>query len=311
MPMHPQAQLILDVMRESGIVIDGSVEAPVIRARMDEFARAGQAVAEPVHQVDDRTIPGPAGEIPVRVYRPSDDRPLPVVVWFHGGGWTIGNLDTHDNTCRSLANGVGCVVVSVDYRLAPEHKFPAAVDDALAATEWVAEHATEVGGDPARVAVAGDSAGGNLAAVVSLLARDAGTPDLAYQLLVYPVTDHEFESASMRGNATGYFLEQESMRWFYNQYLNDENDGADWRFSPLRAAELSGLPPAFVLTAEFDPLRDQGELYARELEAAGVPVELRRYDGVFHGFFGMREFIEPAQQAFDDVTKALRAALGT
>lgn len=310
MPMHPQAQLILDVMSDSGLVIDESTEAAVIRAQIEEFAKAGQALGEPVHQIDDRTIPGPGGELPVRVYRPGEDRPLPLLVWFHGGGWTIGSLDTHDNTCRSLANGVGCVVVSVDYRLAPEHKFPAAVEDALAAMQWVADHGADVGGDPARLAVGGDSAGGNLAAVVSLLARDAGTPDLAFQLLVYPVTDHEFESASMRENATGYFLELESMRWFYNQYLNDENDSADWRFSPVRAAALTGLPPAFVLTAEFDPLRDQGELYARRLEAAGVPVELRRYDGVFHGFFGMREFIEPAQQAFDDVTKALREALG-
>ncbi|MGH8983699.1 MAG: alpha/beta hydrolase [Acidimicrobiia bacterium] len=297
-------------MSDSGLVIDESTEAAVIRAQIEEFAKAGQALGEPVHQIDDRTIPGPGGELPVRVYRPGEDRPLPLLVWFHGGGWTIGSLDTHDNTCRSLANGVGCVVVSVDYRLAPEHKFPAAVEDALAAMQWVADHGADVGGDPARLAVGGDSAGGNLAAVVSLLARDAGTPDLAFQLLVYPVTDHEFESASMRENATGYFLELESMRWFYNQYLNDENDSADWRFSPVRAAALTGLPPAFVLTAEFDPLRDQGELYARRLEAAGVPVELRRYDGVFHGFFGMREFIEPAQQAFDDVTKALREALG-
>jgi acetyl esterase len=201
--------------------------------------------------------------------------------------------------------------VSVDYRLAPEDKFPAAVDDALAATRWTAAHAAELGGDPTRLAVAGDSAGGNLAAVVCLLARDAGSPEIAFQLLVYPVTDYEFESASMVENATGYYLEQASMRWFCSQYLNGERDGADWRFSPVRAPDLTGLPPAFVLTAEFDPLRDQGERYARELEAAGTAVELRRYDGVFHGFFGMRDFMEPAQEAFDDVTKALRAALGT
>jgi acetyl esterase len=243
------------------------------------------------------------------VYRPSADTVLAVIVYFHGGGWTIGSLETHDNTCRSLANAVGAVVVSVDYRLAPEHKFPAAVDDAWAATQWVAAHAAELGGDARRIAVAGDSAGGNLAAVVSLLARDAGDPALAFQLLVYPVTDHEFESASMQENATGYFLELESMRWFFNQYLDDEGDGADWRFSPVRASELADLPPAFVLTAEFDPLRDQGEAYARKLEAAGVPVELRRYEGVFHGFFGMRDFMEPAQAAFDDVAKALREAL--
>jgi acetyl esterase len=310
--MHPQAQVILDLLSGAGIVLDGSIDPPALRARIEEFAQAGRAAAEAVDHVDDLTIPGPGGhEIPLRVYRPRDDHPLPIVVWFHGGGWTIGSIETHDMTCRSLANGVGCVVVSVDYRLAPEHKFPAAVEDALAATQWVADHATEVGGDPARVAVAGDSAGGNLAAVVSLLARDAGGPDLVFQLLVYPVTDHEFESASMVENATGYYLERVSMRWFCHEYLNDESDGADWRFSPVRAPDLTRLPPAFVLTAEFDPLRDQGERYARELEAAGTAVELRRYDGVFHGFFGMRDFMEPAQEAFDDVTKALRAALGT
>jgi len=311
MPMHPQAQTVLDLLSEFGLVIDESTDPVAIRQAIEAFAAAGRAAAEPVAHVEDRDIPGPASEIPVRVYRPTDDRALPVLVWFHGGGWTIGSLETHDNTCRSLANAVGCAVVSVDYRLAPEHKFPAAADDAFAATQWVAQHAAELGGDPKRIAVGGDSAGGNLAAVVSLLARDAAGPALAFELLVYPVTDHEFESPSMHENATGYFLELESMRWFYNQYLRDQRDGADWRFSPARASDLSGLPPAFVLTAEFDPLRDQGEAYARRLEAAGVPVEARRYDGVFHGFFGMRDLMDPAQQAFDDVTKALRQALGT
>jgi acetyl esterase len=309
--MHPQAQTALDLISQFGLVIDESTDPVAIRKAIEAFATADRAAAEPVAHVEDRAVPGPAGEIPVRVYRPSDDTALPVLVWFHGGGWTIGSLETHDNTCRSLANAVGCVVVSVDYRLAPEHKFPAAAEDAFAATQWVAQHAAELGGDPKRIAVGGDSAGGNLAAVVSLLARDAGRPDLVFQLLVYPVTDHEFERPSMHENATGYFLELESMRWFYNQYLRDERDGADWRFSPARAKDLSGLPPAFVLTAEFDPLRDQGEAYAAQLETAGCMVEARRYDGVFHGFFGMRTLMDPAQQAFDDVTKALRRALGT
>jgi acetyl esterase len=311
MPMHPQAQMILDLMSDIGLVIDKHTDAAEIRASIEAFATAGRDRAEDVAHVEDREIPGPAGTIPIRVYRPSDDTDLPVLVWFHGGGWTIGSLETHDMTCRSLTNATGCTVVSVDYRLAPEHKFPAAVDDCFAATEWVAANATDLGGDPERIAVGGDSAGGNLAAVVSLLARDAGAPRLMFQLLVYPVTDHEFDRPSMHENATGYFLERESMRWFYDHYLRTERDGADWRFSPFRADDLSGLPPAFVLTAEFDPLRDQGEAYARALEEAGVPVEARRYDGVFHGFFGMRDLMEPAQEAFDDVTKALRKALGT
>jgi len=309
MGMHPEAQKVLDLMTGLGLVIDESTEPQAVRDAMDNFARAGRARGEPVANLENRTIPGPAAPIPVRIYRPDTEPGLPVVVYFHGGGWTIGSLETHDNSCRALANAVGCVVVSVDYRLAPEHKFPAAVDDAFAATQWVAEHAAELGGDPTRVAVAGDSAGGNLAAVVSILARDQNAPALTFQLLVYPATDAERESASMRENASGYFLELDSMRWFDGHYLRDERDATDWRFSPMRAGSLAGLPPAFVLTAEFDPLRDQGEAYARRLEEAGVPVELRRYDGVFHGFFGMRDLMEPAQQAWQDVTKALREGL--
>jgi acetyl esterase len=309
MGLHPEAQQMIELMSGLGLTIDDATDAKTMRESIDAFARAGRVRSEEVASVDDRTIPGPAGAIPVRVYRPSDATGLPVIVYFHGGGWTIGSLETHDNSCRALTNAVDCVVVSVDYRLAPEHKFPAAVDDALAATQWAAEHAVELGGDPARVAVAGDSAGGNLAAVVSIAARDQGGPPLVFQLLVYPATDAERDSVSMRENATGYFLERESMRWFNTQYLRDERDEDDWRFSPLRAESLVGLPPAFVLTAEFDPLRDQGEAYARRLEDAGVPVELRRYDGVFHGFFGMRDLMEPAQQAWDDVSKALREAL--
>ncbi len=309
MGLHPQAQEVLDLLSGLGLVIDDSTDPRAIRASMDSFARAGRARGEVVASVESRTVPGPDGEIPVRVYRPSNDPGLPIVVYFHGGGWVIGSLETHDNSCRALANAVEAVVVSVDYRLAPEHKFPAAIDDAFAATQWVADHAAELGGDAARIAVAGDSAGGNLAAVVSIMARDARGPALVHQLLVYPATDGERDCASMRANATGYFLERDSMRWFDGLYLRDERDRADWRFSPLRADSLAGLPPAFVLTAEFDPLCDQGEAYARRLEQEGVPVELRRYDGVFHGFFGMRDLMEPAQQAFDDVSKAMREAL--
>jgi acetyl esterase len=311
MPMHPQAQMVLDLMSGAGLRMDDSVDPVALRAQMAEFATAARGEPEPVHEVVDRTVLGPGGDVPVRIYRPSAATPLPALLWFHGGGWTIGSVESHDPTCRSLANAVDCVVVSVDYRLAPEHKFPCAVEDAWAATEWVARQSEELGIDPARLGVAGDSAGGNLAAVVALLARDAGTPPLAFQLLVYPVTDYEFDSESMIANASGYFLERQSMVWFCGHYLDDPSEGDDWRFSPIRAADLSGLPPAFVLTAEFDPLRDQGEAYARKLEAAGVQVEMRRYDGVFHGFFGMRDLIDTAHEALDDVTKAARRALGS
>jgi acetyl esterase len=308
MALHPEAQTILDLMSQFDIVIDENSDVTAVRDAIATFADAGRVRGEVVFEVADRTLPGPAGEIPVRVYRPSDEPALPVLIFFHGGGWVIGSLDTHDNTCRALANAAGCIVVSVDYRLAPEHTFPAAVDDAFAATRWAAEHAADIGGDPARVAVGCDSAGGNLTAVVALLARDAGDLSLRFQLLVYPVTDHEFDSKSMRENATGYFLERDSMRWFYRHYLTGEADADDWRASPLRAGDLAGLPPAFVITAEYDPLRDQGEAYARRLGDAGVPVELRRYDGVFHGFFGMGDLMEPAREAFDAAAKALRAA---
>lgn len=308
MPLHPQAHAALELMSQSGLTIDGSTNAADLREAIEAFAAAGRPLAEPVYDVADRLIPTPDGDVPSRVYRPGPAVPLPALVFFHGGGWVIGSLDTHDVTVRSVANRAGCVVVSVDYRLAPEHRFPAAVDDAYAVTDWVVQHADELGVDAERVAVGGDSAGGNLTAVVSQLARDRERPSLVFQLMIYPVTDYEFESASMLENATGYFLERDAMRWFFGQYLDDEADGADPRVSPLRADHLVGLPPAMIVTAEFDPLRDQGEAYAKRLADAGVQVDLRRYDGVFHGFFGMQALLDPAKDALDDVSAALREA---
>jgi acetyl esterase len=259
--------------------------------------------------VTDRDVPGPAGPVPVRVYRPSGDAPKPVIVYFHGGGWVLGSLDTHDGTCRRLADGVDAVVVSVDYRMGPEDRFPAAVDDSFAALRWVAANAGELGGDPDRLVVAGDSAGGNLAAVMSQLARDAGGPALRFQLLVYPVTDHEFTSVSMEENATGYYLTRDAMRWFYDRYLNDPSEGGDPRVSPLRAADLAGLPPAFVLTAQYDPLRDQGIAYADALRGAGNEAAMTLYEGLFHGFFSMFDMIDAGKAAFDDAIAAVVAAV--
>ncbi|MBK5289774.1 MAG: alpha/beta hydrolase, partial [Acidimicrobiia bacterium] len=204
-------------------------------------------------RVENAAVPGPAGDIPIRLYRPEGAASKPVVVFFHGGGWVLGSLETHDATCRALAKEIDAVIVSVDYRLAPEHRFPAAVEDAYAALSWVHAHADELGGDPARLVVAGDSAGGNLAAVMAQLARESG-PALAAQLLIYPVTDHEFTSRSMEDNAEGYFLTRDAMRWFYANYLTTAAEGDDARVSPLRAPDLSGLPPAIVLTMEYDPL---------------------------------------------------------
>jgi len=259
----------------------------------------------------DRTIPGPEGDIPVRVFANSDAPAQPLLVWYHGGGWVTGNLDTHDQVCRLLCDDAGAVVVSVDYRLAPEAKFPAAADDCLAAYQWALEHAGEVSADPANVAIGGDSAGGNLAAVVALLAREAGLPQPKLQLLVYPVTDYELDSESMIENAKGYFLEREGMRWFYNHYARHSADFDDWRFSPMRAEALDDLAPAVVITAEYDPLRDQGEAYGQRLIAAGVRTEMVRADGLIHGFFGMHAFMPPGQEAWDLAVTALRAAFGT
>jgi acetyl esterase len=306
MPLDPQAKAVIDMIEALGVgELTAETDPDEIRALMNSAVLpSGIEVAS----VTDREIPGPAGAIAIRVYRPAGDAPKPVVVYFHGGGWVLGSLETHDGTCRRLADGADAVVVSVDYRMGPEHRFPAAVDDSFAALRWVAAHAADLGGDAGRLAVAGDSAGGNLAAVVAQLARADG-PAIRFQLLIYPVTDHEFTSPSMQENAEGYYLTRDAMRWFYDHYLVDASEGADPRVSPLRANDLSGLPPAFVLTAEFDPLRDQGIAYADALGVAGNDVTMTRYDGLFHGFFSMFDLIDAGKAAFDDAIAAVIAAL--
>lgn len=311
MPLHPSAEVMIKVTTDMGLTFTPESTPEARRASMIALATNPAIPKPPCHDVADRTIPGPAGEIPVRVYRPSDDTGLPLLLWFHGGGWVTGNLDTHDSICRRLSEATGAVVVSVDYRLAPEHKFRAALDDCVAAYEWALAHADEVGADGTHLAIGGDSAGGNLAAVVSLVAKERAWPQPKLQLLVYPVTDYEFDSASMIDNAKGYFLEADSMRWFYNHYARDDADFADWRFSPARATDLSGLARAVVITAEYDPLRDQGEAYGRALHDAGVPTEMFRADGLIHGFFGMHDFMPPAQESYDAAVAALRDTLGT
>jgi acetyl esterase len=266
-------------------------------------------VAEPVARVDERVIPGRHGDVAVRVYRPSGDPVLPATVYFHGGGWVLGTLDTVDTPLRALANRAGCAVVSVDYPLAPEHRFPVTAEEAFAAVSWVAQNASELGVDHTRVAVAGDSAGGNLATVAALLARDRGGPRLACQVLVYPVTDFRFDTASYSEYARGYLLTRDTMRWFWQQYVATEDDGAHPCASPLRAPDLAGLPPALVVTAECDPLRDEGEAYAQRLREAGVAVTLSRYDGMVHGFFRMAGELEAGRRVIEECAAALRAAL--
>lgn len=265
--------------------------------------------SEAVAQVEDRIIPGLAGVIPVRLYRPvKDDNSLPILVYFHGGGWTTCSIEAYDGFCRSLANGAGCLVVSVGYRLAPEHKFPAAVEDAYAATAWVASHASEIGGDRDRVAVGGDSCGGNLAAVVALMARERENLRLIFQLLIYPCTDYEFDRPSCLENAQGYYLTLDGMRWFWRQYLENEADAAHPYASPLRSESLQNLPPALVITAQFDPLRDQGEAYADRLSKAGVPVTCQCYNGMIHCFLSFPSMLDKAKKAHNQVIKTLQSA---
>jgi acetyl esterase len=300
MPLDPQAKAMLEMMESIGAPPLHTLSAPAAREQVLAQFITG-AAPTPVAAVENRTIPGPAGALPVRIYTPEGTGPFPLMVFFHGSGFVVCNLDTHDEVCRHLCNGSGCVVVSVDYRLAPENKFPAAPDDCLTATRWAAEHAAEINADPARLVVAGDSAGGNLATVTALRIRDEGGPQLRGQLLIYPVTDyHTPPTPSCIENAEGYFLTRDDMIWFWGHYLNDETEAANPYVCPLRAPDLRGLPPALVITAGYDPLRDEGERYAARLQEADVPTTLSRYDGMFHGFFNMIGLIDQAQRGVDE-----------
>ena len=307
MPLDPQAKALLAQFPPMPADFD-AIPLDLLRAGMAQ-GTLSPGEPEAVAHVENRTLPGPAGEIPVRVYRPSSGKALPGLVYFHGGGFVLCNLDTHDGVCRSLANGAGCTVVSVDYRLAPEHPFPAAPEDCYAVTRFVAERGGELGIDPSRIAVGGDSAGGNLSAVVAQMARDRRGPSLRYQLLVYPVTDARFDTASYRDNADGYFLTANMMKWFWKKYLAVGADAENPYASPLRAKDLAGLPPGLCITAEYDPLRDEGEAYAARLREAGVAVATTRYDGMIHGFFGMGALLDSAKKAVAQAAAGLKQAL--
>ena len=293
--------------------VDRAVSSPPAWELPLEELRAGPdaetaeiwGAADTVDRVEECVIPGPGGPLILRIYTPASDAPLPALVWLHGGGWVVGSLVSHDPVCRYLASRTPCCVVAVDYRLAPEHPFPAGLEDSWAATEWTIEHASELGVDPARVAVGGDSAGGNLAAAVALRARDRGLP-LAFQALVYPVTDFDLDTDSYREHATGLNLSKAKMEWYWRLYL----DGADPlqpEASPLRAETLAGVAPALVQTAEHDVLRSEGEAYAVRLREAGVPVKLGHYDGMIHGFIRMPALVDQAYTALDELAAALRA----
>jgi acetyl esterase len=259
-----------------------------------------------VGAVDDRTIPGPGENLALRIYSPAEQTLKGALLYFHGGGWVIGDLDSHDETCRRLCSGAGLKVISVDYRRAPETTYPGAAEDCYAATAWAAAHAIELDIDAGRIAVGGDSAGGNLAAAVALMARDRGGPPIAFQLLIYPVTDADFSRASYQENAEGYLLSRRGMQWFWDQYVPDPDQRLEPYAAPLQAARLADLPPALVQTAGFDPLRDEGEAYAQALRDAGVEVRQTRYPGLIHGFFGMQEAIPAARPALQEAIAALR-----
>jgi acetyl esterase/lipase len=305
----PTLQVFLDAVARSDVPPVEQLPVEDARRGAIRFIEAGAGEKQPIAHVEDRAIPGPASDIPIRVYRPAGQTPLPVVVYLHGGGWVFMGIETHDWICRRLANASGAVIVSAEYRLAPEHPFPAPLDDCMAVTQWLSEHANEVGGDPARLGIAGDSAGGNLAAAVALASRSDDGPHLRAQALLYPSTDAACATPSFVQNAEGYLLTADTMRWFWEQCLGAHGNPDDVYVSVLRHPDLSGLPPTLVITAEFDPLRDEGEAYAEHLAAAGVDVTLRRYDGMVHGFIGMEALVPDADEALAEVADFLRRHL--
>jgi acetyl esterase len=306
MPLAPEYQAMLQQL--------AAQEGPPITALEPTAARQLYRLMRPVDpllagaRITEHRCPGPAGDIPLRVYRPPGDTPVPIMVFFHGGGWVIGDLDTADAACRLVTATTGCVVVSVDYRLAPEHPYPAAVEDAMAATRWVAEQAQELRGN-GQLIVAGESAGGTLAAVVARLARDDGGPHITCQLLLYPVVDCDLGRDSYRSNGEGYLLETATMRWFWDHYCPDPGRRQDPDAAPLRAASLAGLPPALVVTAEFDPLRDEGEAYGAALRAAGTVAEVMRCAGLPHDFLATAGQFECSRRPFEAIMAALQRLL--
>jgi acetyl esterase len=310
MPLDAQMKWVLDQLAAANQPAFHQMTPEAARAQMARRAAPEQQI--PSISVDDRTVPGPGGDLPVRIYTPEGAGPFGALVYYHGGGWVLGNIAMTDLPCRLLAKASGCLVVSVDYRLAPEHKFPAPAEDCYAAVKWLAENAASVNCDPSRIAVGGTSAGGNLAAVVALMARDRGGPHIAFQLLVYPATRRELDTNSHRQFASDnyYILSRADMEWFWNHYLASPKDAANPYACPDRATTLKGLPPALVITAEFDPLRDEGEAYAARLREEGVPSVLKRYNGVTHGFFGMPMQVDQAKHAIEEAAAALRLAIG-
>ncbi|MEB3830874.1 alpha/beta hydrolase [Phormidium sp. CCY1219] len=307
MPANSETQALLAEIAQWEFPPISKLNPTKVREVNEIFLRFSHA-REAIAQVENRSIPGPAGEIPLRIYTPAGQAPFPVLVYFHGGGWVIGNLEMEESICRTLANRADCVVVSVDYRLAPEHLFPAAAEDAYAATLWVANHAAELNADRDRLAVGGESAGGNLAAVVAQMARDRQSLSLVYQLLFYPVIQYRFDTPSYRQNSKYYLLTKPLMKWFWDCYLTSAADGKNPYASPMFAKTLHNLPPALIITAELDILRDEAELYGDRLQAAGVPVKISRYNGTIHGFVNLAKKLPQGLSALEEASTALSAA---
>ena len=313
--LHPQARALIDLIEQRGVPPTHTLTPEIARTWYRERRALTQPDPAPVAEVIELEADGPHGPIALRLYRPlrstspSGAAALPVLVYFHGGGWVIGDLDTHDTLCRELANRSGCAVVAVDYRMGPEHRFPAAVDDCVAATAWVARHADRLGVDAARLAVGGDSAGANLAAVVALNARDAGGPAIAFQLLIYPATDMRRGHASHTTNGQGYLLTADTIRYFHDHYIDDARHDLDWRASPLLHPDLTRLPPALVLTAGYDPLRDEGLDYAQALSAAANRATSVCFEREIHGFITMGRVLDEADAAIGLCASELRPAL--
>jgi len=309
--VHPQIAKGLQALADANLPPLHTLDVPAARVQMAAMSAARGGEPTPVAHTFDRKIPGPTREIPVRIYWPFEGETSGALLYYHGGGHVIGSLETHDKICRNLCMGGDCVVVSVDYRMGPEDRFPAAVDDSYAALVWVSENAAELRVDPTRLTVGGDSAGGNLAAVVALMARDQGFDGLKLQLLVYPVADYGFGSESHRAFAEGFgILTDKAMHWFRDHYLSTEAETRDWRASPIKAESLNGVAPACVIVAECDVLRDDGQAYSAALMAASVPVEHHFFPGMIHGFFGMTPDVDGAGEAQARACEALKRALG-
>ncbi len=312
MPLHPQIEAVIEALNASGLPPLESLLPNDARAQMIEMSKARGQFGPDVGSIEKRVLPGSGGGIPVRIYRPTSagERASPALVYFHGGGHVLGNLDTHDSLARCLCEEADIAVCSVDYRKGPEHRFPAAVEDCFAVTEWCAENGAEVGIDATRLAVGGDSSGGNLAAVVALLARDRAAPALRHQLLVYPIVDYDCVASSYAAYGEGYGpLTDGLMHWFQVHYLNDSREAGDWRASPIKAADHEGVAPALVITAEYDVLHDDGLAYVETLRKAGVAVQHSDYAGMIHMFFAMGPEIDGAREARAEAAAALRRAL--